>query len=136
MKITVDRAAVCMGDDMESHKTTVVLGDGASFKELIGLLRGGGFFASVSGNNVVWVLTADGGCVLAYYTKTERISMLRSDVKLSELCEMGGLFFKYYCSLSAWKSAIEGYYIEKDRLVSHVAWRGECEYCDTMLKGN
>lgn len=91
MKITVDRSSVCMGDDVSSHERTVVLDDRASCLDLFNMLRGSGFFANVSGNDVVWVLTAGSVCVLAYYTKTGRVLQLTIETRLAEICGMGKL---------------------------------------------
>ncbi|MDE7231383.1 MAG: hypothetical protein K2N56_12975 [Oscillospiraceae bacterium] len=103
MKITVDRDSVCMGDDVNSHVRTVVIDDGASCGDLLKMLRGSGFFANVSGNDVVWVLTAGSVCVLAYYTKTGRVLQLISETRLSGICGLGKLNFKYYTSPEKWE---------------------------------
>lgn len=105
MKITVDRSSVCMGDDADSHERTVVLDDRASCLDLFNMLWGSGFFASVSGNNVVWVLTAGSVCVLAYYTKSGRVTQLISKTSLAEVCGMGKLKFLYYSSPEQWEAA-------------------------------
>ena len=103
MKITVDRDSVCMGDDVDSHKRTVVLDDGASCGDLLRMLQGSNFFSNVSGNDVVWVLTAGDTYVLAYYTKTGRVSQLIAETSLAEVSGMGTLNFKYCTSPEKWE---------------------------------
>lgn len=105
MKITVDRSSVCMGDDAENHERTVELDGSADCLDLFNMLRGSGFFASVSGNNVVWVLTAGSVCVLAYYTRSGRVTKLIDKTRLAEICGMGKLKFLYYSSPEQWEAA-------------------------------
>ncbi len=126
MKITVDRASVCMGDDMFSHERTYELPGNADCQDLLKTLRADSFFASVSGNNVVWVLTAGDSYVFAYYTKTERYVQYLPEKSLAEICAMGKPKFSYYTSPSAWKRAME-------RLFGGGGhWREEIKYCESL----
>ena len=102
MKITVDRASVCAGDDVFPHKKTYELPDNADLHGLLKVLKADGFFASVSGNDVVWELTV-GNTVFAYFTKSGRC-VSRGDIRLSALGH-GALKFAYYTSPDAWESA-------------------------------
>lgn len=102
MKVTVDRASVCAGDDVFPHKKTYELPEGADLRGLLKVLKADGFFASVSGNDVVWELTA-GSTVFTYFTKSGRC-VSRGDIRLSALCS-GTLKFSYYTSPDAWENA-------------------------------
>lgn len=132
MKITVNRSSVCMGDDINDHERMVELKDGASCRDLLDFLRSSGFFACVSGNNVVWVLTAGGVCILVYYTKTGRVSQLIPETRLARICEKGKLHFNYYCSPANWRSVIESCFISSDPLIKRDVWLAECDYCDRL----
>lgn len=101
MKVTVDRASVCAGDDVFAHKKIYELPDGADCRDLLKVLKADGFFASVAGNDVVWALTV-GDTVFAYFTKSGRC-VWRGDIRLSALC--GTLKFGYYTSPEAWEKA-------------------------------
>lgn len=104
MKVTVDRASVCAGDDVFPHKKTYELPESADLHGLLKVLKADGFFASVSGNDVVWELTV-GNTVFAYLTKSDRC-VSRGDIRLSAL-GCGTLKFSYYTSPLEWKAAIE-----------------------------
>lgn len=101
MKVTVDRASVCAGDDVFPHKKTYELPDSANLRGLLEVLKADGFFASVSGNDVVWELTA-GDTVFAYFTKSGRC-VSHGDIRLTALGH-GTLKFNYYTSPDAWES--------------------------------
>ena len=133
MKITVNRSSVCMGDDVDNHERTVEIDGKASCFDLLKMLQNNGFFAYVSGNNVVWVLKAgDDRCILAYYTKSDRVSLLTDKLKLAEVCKIGKLNFDYCSSPSKWRLVIESYYIDKDTSVKREVWLRECKYCDEL----
>ncbi|MDE7361198.1 MAG: hypothetical protein K2N38_04630 [Oscillospiraceae bacterium] len=102
MKITVDRDSVCAGDDIFPHKKTYELPDNADCRDLLAVLKADGFFASVSGNDVVWALTV-GSTVFAYFTKSGRC-VSRGGIRLSALGH-STLKFTYYTSPDAWEKA-------------------------------
>lgn len=101
MKVTVDRASVCAGDDVFPHRKTYELPDNADCRDLLKILKSDGFFASVSGNDVAWELNV-GGTVFAYFTKSGRC-VSRGDIRLSALGD--SLRFAYYTSPDAWENA-------------------------------
>lgn len=100
MRVTVDRASVCAGDDVFPHKKAYELPDGADLRDLLKVLKADGFFASVSGNDVVWELNAS-STVFTYFTKSGRC-VSRGDTRLSALGD--SLRFAYYTSPDAWEN--------------------------------
>lgn len=88
MNIKINRDSVCIGDDIDNHSISVFMDNDASYDKLFNVLKEKRYFPSVSGNNVVWVLTAKHyECIFPYFTKTEKLSM-----GLSEKClrKIGG----------------------------------------------
>lgn len=128
ISFTVDRTSVCMGDDTESHKIECTVSEDADLAALFEKLKSVGFFPSIQGNNVVWVLTSGNNCVFSYFTKTERVFPDIPGRKISEiLTPCNHLYFSYCTSPANWKK-----YILK---ISDVEVRSEeIEHCDFLTE--
>ena len=87
MEVIVDRSSVCMGDDCFSHAKTYILDDNATYMDLFECLKNDKYFPSISGNNVVWVLTNEHyNCIFSYFTKTDKFNPRLSEKFLKEIC--------------------------------------------------
>lgn len=107
ISFTVDRSSVCMGDDMESHAVGYTMSDESDLAALFEQLKHDGFFPSIQGNNVVWVLTSGKNCVFAYFTKSGRVFPDISGLKISDIFPPDSrLHFSYITSPANWKSHI------------------------------
>lgn len=129
ISFTVDRSSVCMGDDMESHAVGYTMSDGADLVALFEQLKQDGFFPSIQGNNVVWVLTNGESCVFSYFTKTGRVFPDISGRKIANILPPDGrLYFAYYTSPANWKRHI------LKGLGDVEARSEELEHCDLLTK--
>lgn len=129
ISFTVDRSSVCMGDDMESHAGGYTMSDGADLVALFEQLKQDGFFPSIQGNNVVWVLKSGGSCVFSYFTKTGRVFPDISGRNIADILPPDGrLYFAYYTSPANWKRHIL-------KGLGDVETRSEeLEHCDLLTK--
>lgn len=78
-EIKVNRASVCMGDDIDDHSMTIKLRRSCTIKGLIEILESYNFFAKVYGNNVAWTLTLSEHEIATYYTKSGKVIIIDND---------------------------------------------------------
>lgn len=137
MDVIVERNSVCMGDDcLAPHARTYTLNDDATYMDLFECLKRDKYLPSVSGNNVVWVLTNEHySCVFSYFTKTDKFSMGLTEKLLKNICtESNILKFKYYSSPQRWKESIYRMYNNDEYAMRRDGWGEEIEYCDFLMK--
>lgn len=136
MDVIVERNSVCMGDDcLAPHARTYTLNDDTTYMDLFECLKKDNYFPSVSGNNVVWVLTNEHySCVFSYFTKTDKFSMGLTEKLLKNICiESNRLKFKYYSSPQRWKESIYRMYNNDEYTMWKDGWGEEIEYCDFLM---
>lgn len=136
MKLEINRESVCAGDDTFDHTEFFDMEDCADYEDLFYLLKAKHYFPNISGNNVVWVLTTEQNvCILSYFTKTDKLSMVSSEKSLKKLCGSSGRFYlRYFSSPLKWKKEILAGYSIDCSFLQPGAWQEELKYCDDMLK--
>ena len=136
MRIEIDRESVCMADDMNDHRKLLDVDDDITYEMLFSILKDMKFFPSVFGNNVVWVLTANGyDCIFSYFTLTDKLSQGLSDKMLKNICTNSNNYnflFKYYNSPKKWKEAIYKMYNNDEYAMWRDGWSEELGYCDIL----
>ncbi len=136
MKVIVGRDSVCLGDDcLAPHERTCTVDDDATYMDLFECLKKDRYFPSVSGNNVVWVLTNENYvCIFSYFTKTDKFFMGLAEKNLKTICkDSNKLKFKYYSSPQRWKESIYRMY-NNDRYTMLIdGWGEEIKYCDFLM---
>lgn len=135
MKININRDSVCLGDDIDEHSKIICLSDDAIYEDLFKILIKEKYFPSISGNNVVWVLTTqEYFCVFSYFTKTNKISMGFSEKKLINICKTSSdMKFKYYTNPLTWKEKIVSEYKGDTYSMWRDGWLEEYKYCDYVM---
>lgn len=136
MKIIIERHSVCMGDDcLAPHTKQYALDDDATYIELFECIKNDNYLPSVSGNNVVWVLSNDNySCIFSYFTKTDKIFVGLEEKFLKEICKGSKKFtFKYYSSPQIWKESIYRMYNDDEYSLWKDRWLDEIEYCDYLM---
>lgn len=136
MKIIIERNSVCMGDDcLAPHARTYILDNDATYMDLFECLKKDKYLPSVSGNNVVWVLSNEHySCIFSYFTKTERIFMGLTEKSLKVICkDSNKLKFKYYSSPENWKKSIYRMYNNNEYIIWKEGWGEEINYCDLLM---
>ena len=133
MIIHFTRDSVCMGDDCLDNSRNYIFDDDASWKEIMPIIKEKHFLASVSGNNVVWVLVNTQGIeVLSYFTLTGKVIHYMNKCRLDDICNGDNrLHFKYFSSPQK-----RGEYILKVNDNStyniwHDGWLEEYKLCTT-----
>ena len=134
MEIKIDRESVCMGDDCEDHSKIYQFEDNATYEDLFEKLKNDNYFPSVSGNNVVWVLTAkDFDCIFSYYTKMDKFFAGLSEKSLMKICgSFGEVNLHYYSNPISWKEKIELMYAGNTYTMWRDGWLEELKYCDYL----
>lgn len=135
MKIIVERESVCMGDDcLAPHMRTYKLNDDSTYMDLFDCLKNDNYLPSVSGNNVVWVMTNEHySCIFSYFTKTDKFSMGLEEKSLKAICkDSDKLMFKYYSSPRKWKESIYRMYDNNEYTMYRDGWDNEIKYCDIL----
>lgn len=132
MDIKVNRDSVCMGDDVVDHSKVFKIDDDATYEELFQVLKEKHYFPSVSGNNVVWVLTSEhNDCILSYFTSTDKFSVGLSEKSLNKICgDLRELHLKYYSNPQKWKEKIQMKYHDDTYAMWRDGWLEEIKYCD------
>lgn len=136
MKIIIQRDSVCMGDDCEApHEKILEVPFDMTYQKLHERLKQENYFPSVSGNNVVWVLTTP-ECwdIYSYFTRTGEIAPNVEEERLSTLCPEGKFYFKYYSSTLEWQKKILEYFHGNQRYVYQEGWMKEYLYCQELMK--
>lgn len=136
MEIIINRASVCMGDDIDNHAKKIVLSDNATYDDLLNIIIAEKYLPGVSGNNVVWVLSSEKyPYILSYFTRTKIRFGVPSQKRLSALCENSNeLMFHYFSSPMRWKTSILNWYGKEITCgKQHDDWQKECEYCDYVM---
>lgn len=140
IQVTVERSSVCMGDDcLAPHARTYTLDDNATYVDLFESVKKDNYFPSVSGNNVVWVLTDNSKdcftCIFSYFTKTDKFSGRLSEKYLKNICnDSKKLMFKYYSSPQRWKESICRMFGNDECTLRKEEWMDEIKYCDLLMK--
>lgn len=136
MNIEMNRQSVCIGDDMEDHTISLSLENNATYENLFELLKSKKYFPNVSGNNVVWVLTAKKyECIFSYFTLQDKFSPGLSEKNLSVICSDNGsckFLLKYYASPQRWKEEIYRIYNGDEYALWRDGWTDEIKYCDYL----
>lgn len=98
--IKFSRDSVCMADDMNDNRKEVEFDLNDSWERLLEKVKENHFLASVSGNNVVWVLNDyEGNEILSYFTSADTIIKCTTKMTIGEICKKSAeLHFKYYTS--------------------------------------
>ena len=137
MQILIERDSVCMGDDcLAPHAKTYMLRDNATYMDLFKCLKKDNYFPSVSGNNVVWVLTNKHySCIFSYFTKEDKVRMGLVEKYLKTICkDSQKLILKYYSSPQKWKETIYRMYNNDEFALWKDGWLEEVKYCDFLVK--
>jgi hypothetical protein len=58
--VAIDRDSVCMGDDVDDHRSHLELEDGLSLSQAIARIRDQYSLASIAGGKATWTILADG----------------------------------------------------------------------------
>lgn len=133
MKIKVSRDSVCLGDDVFDHTKIVDFeNEDATYEDLFHVLKESRYFPSISGNNVVWVLTANGcECIFSYFTRTDKFSAGVTEKCLKKICEGSNeVHLRYYTTPAKWKEKIEEMYHKDGYALWRDGWLEELKYCD------
>lgn len=133
LKIKVSRDSVCMGDDaFDNTKTFSFDNDNITYEDLFNEMKNNGYFPSLSGNNVVWVLTTEGcNCIFSYFTRTDKLSMGLSEKSIKKICQNSNkVHLKYYSSPERWKEKIEEMHNEGADSMYEDSWFDELRYCN------
>ena len=131
MKIHFTRNSVCMGDDCFDNSRDYEFHNQATWEDIMVVIKDNHFLASISENDVVWVLqNSKKEEIISYFTYKDIIIRCTYKTLLSEICdEVYELHFKYYSSPSK-----RGEYIEKINDNSqynmwHDGWIEEYKLC-------
>ncbi len=110
MKIHFTRDSVCMGDDCFDNSCDYEFNEEATWEEIMPIILENHFLASVSGNDVVWVLqNSKKEEILSFYTLKDIVVHCTTKTSILDICEGNyNLHFKYYSS-----PAKRGDYIER-----------------------
>ena len=101
MKIHFTRDSVCMGDDCFDNSRDYHFKSNSNIESIIPIIKENRFLASVSGGDVVWVLTDFSNKeILSYFTKKDIVIYhVDKNNELSKICsKRRELHFKYYSS--------------------------------------
>lgn len=103
--------------------------------DLFECLKKDNYLPSVSGNNVVWVLTNKHySCIFSYFTKTDKVFMGLVEQYLKNICkDYKKLTFKYYSSPQKWKETIYRMYNNDEYTLWRDGWHEEVKYCDFLM---
>lgn len=136
MQVIVERDSVCMGDDcLAPHTRVYTLHEDATYVELMECLNKDRYLPSVSGNNVVWVLTNEHySCIFSYFTKTDTLSSGLTERLLKTICkDSNQLKFKYFSGPQKWRDGIYRMYNNDESAMWKDGWREEIRYCDYVM---
>lgn len=134
MYITVNRASVCMGDDVLDHKIKINLPDDASYEDLYNELKKLSYFPYVSGNNVVWVLSnKEYDCIFSYFTYDNTFSAGLSETLLSNIDDgTHSYYLSYFSSPEKWKEYFYSGYNNNEKDLYHDGWGDEIKHCNEL----
>lgn len=131
VKIHFTRDSVCMGDDCLDNSRNFQFNRTDSWDKIMPVILESNFLASVSGNNVVWVLkNSEDEEILSYFTLQDKIIKCNTDMTIDEICNGNyTLSFKYYTSPEK-----RGEYIYKfngcsEYNIVHDGWEEEYRLC-------
>ena len=71
MDISINRASVCMGDDVESHAILYPVHPSDRFSDVFRALIQRGYFPAIAGNDVVWTLFCGKDDLISWKTKED-----------------------------------------------------------------
>lgn len=131
MKICFTRDSVCMADDCFDNSRKYTIKDDANLDEIMPLIKENRFLASVSGNDVVWVLknTKDEE-ILSYFTLEDKVIKRTEKESIQEICDgVNELHFKYYCSRRKRAEYIEKHHGNSPCDMWHDDWIEEYNLC-------
>lgn len=101
MQIWIDRASVCMGDDVENHRINIDVDENLNFEELFRYIVNLKYLPNISGNDVVWsMIYGEDAEIAAYQTINNKIyTTFINEIPLVKKClsySDKGVYFKYY----------------------------------------
>lgn len=101
MHIWIDRASVCMGDDVENHRINIEVDEKLNFEELFRYIINLNYLPNISGNDVVWSMVYGKDAEIAAYqtinnkiytTFINEIPLVKKWLNYSDK----NFYFKYY----------------------------------------
>ena len=133
MKIIMQRDSVCMGDDCNAPHQEIF--EAETFQQLHQILLEKQYYPTISGNNVVWVLTSsDCWDIYSYFTKTDTVIPNQNEKNLKVLSPDGNFYLKYYSSPLVWQKKILQHFGNNQRLLYLDGWAKEYLYCEELMK--
>ena len=134
VNIRFTRDSVCMADDVMDNSRIYPCNINHLYESIITIVKEHHFLASISGNNVVWVL-----CnhlhkeVLSYYTKADKVIRIMNKHIIDEVCEGEyTLHFRYITSPKVRKEQLMESYNYKMREMYIDGLKEELELCDKL----
>lgn len=99
MKITVCRDSVCMGDDVFDHTIQYSIPETATFLDVFRDLIRQGYFARVTGNNVVWTMVWNGEDLMSWKTADNILfSHTAAEAPIAATQGQAAFRFRYFSS--------------------------------------
>lgn len=100
VRIHFTRDSVCMGDDCFDNSRDFEFNRTDPWDKIMPVILKNNFLASVSGNNVVWVLkNSEDEEILSYFTLQNKTIKCNTNMTIDEICNGNyTLHFKYYTS--------------------------------------
>jgi hypothetical protein len=120
-----------MGDDCFDNSGDYAFDNQATWEEIMPVIKENYFLASVSGNDVVWVLqNSKKEEIIPYFTFKDIIIRCTTKTLLPEICdEVYELHFKYYSSPSKRGEYIENINDNSQYNMWHDGWIEEYNLC-------
>ena len=131
MKIHFTRESVCMGDDCFDNGRDYYFSDEATWEDIMPIIKEKRFLASVSGNDVVWVLkNYQKEEILSYFTLRNIVVHCTTKTLLSEICSgINELHFQYFSSPKKRGEYIEQINGSSQYNMWHDGWIEEYNLC-------
>ncbi|MDQ0360692.1 DUF6966 domain-containing protein [Breznakia pachnodae] len=134
VNIRFTRDSVCMADDVMDNSRTYPCNINHLYESIITIVKEHHFLASISGNNVVWVLYNHlHKEILSYYTKVDKVIRIMNKHSIDEVCEGEyTLHFRYITSPKVRKEQLMESYNYKMREMYINGLKEELELCDKL----
>lgn len=134
VNIHFTRDSVCLADDVMDNSRTYPCNINHLYESIIIIAKEHHFLASVSGNNVVWVVYNHlHKEVLSYYTKADKVIRIMNKHSIDEVCEGEyTLHFRYITSPKVRKEQLMESYNYKMREMYIDGLGEELELCDRL----
>lgn len=120
-----------MGDDCLDNSRDYVFNADSQIDDIMPVIKENHFLASISGNNVVWVLiNSKGEEILSYYTLKDTVIKCTSKSDLKDICAgKYELHFRYYTSLKKRREYISSLNQGSQYLMYRNGWFEEYKMC-------